>query len=477
MGSLLGLGKVKREVFERSVLPFIPLDRELELDGAAVKLTERTIIAHSPSIGVPNDALGFFAFHYAACNVACKFGHPTHMITGIYLPLETNEDDLRTIAKNLGDEARKFGVTIVAGQTAAYYGLEIPFVSTTCLGDSARSPERPVEGDCVMLAGEVGGEAVWLSDLSRGGADGRWRHFSALPTILALQDLRGVKMMHDVSEGGVKGALLEIMMDLKLRLEFDSGSLNYAKGANEVSQDVLRAPTYGVLVVISSKGAQKDVEMACIRAGLPVSVLGYLKKGFGLVIDDEPVKEKERIEIDALYGSFRQKDEVINELEDAVKRLQDIDSAVRFIPEVGLNMVYSKVNPLDAGDVAAIDGRVVVSSGKPKVCGIVVYGGSVYLSSILLELQRLDPSKRAAVVIRGDEELANALNKLGKSVVTLPSECLSDGCPVTHYLATGGKLFDAYRHPGSFGIEATTTIVSERPSDLIAILKELSSVV
>ncbi|MDP2901233.1 MAG: hypothetical protein Q8O47_09725, partial [Candidatus Bathyarchaeota archaeon] len=71
MAEVLGLGKVSREVFRRSVLPFIPLDKELELDGATVKLTERTVIAHSPSIGVPLEALGFFAFHYAASNVAC----------------------------------------------------------------------------------------------------------------------------------------------------------------------------------------------------------------------------------------------------------------------------------------------------------------------------------------------------------------------------------------------------------------------
>jgi len=54
---MLGLGKVSREVLRRSVFPFIPLEEEPVLDGGMVQLSGRTIVAHSPSIGVPLDAL------------------------------------------------------------------------------------------------------------------------------------------------------------------------------------------------------------------------------------------------------------------------------------------------------------------------------------------------------------------------------------------------------------------------------------
>ena len=151
MSGALGLGKVSREVFRRSVLPFIPVESEPELDGATVRLTENIVIAHSPSIGVPLEALGFFAFHYSASNVACKFGRPTHLITGIYLPLRTSEADLRTIAKSLGDEAERYGVKITAGQTATYYGIEIPLITSTCLGEAIGPPPPPEPGDRVLI--------------------------------------------------------------------------------------------------------------------------------------------------------------------------------------------------------------------------------------------------------------------------------------------------------------------------------------
>lgn len=121
-GGVLGLGKVRNEVLRRSVFPFVPLDRELSLDGGFMELKGRTAVAHSPSIGVPLNSLGFFAFHYAAPNVACLFARPRHLVVGIYLPLKTKEEDLRIIVKGLGEEAKKYGVSVTAGQTATYYG-------------------------------------------------------------------------------------------------------------------------------------------------------------------------------------------------------------------------------------------------------------------------------------------------------------------------------------------------------------------
>jgi predicted fused transcriptional regulator/phosphomethylpyrimidine kinase/hydrogenase maturation factor len=473
MSGVLGLGKVSREVFERSVLPYIPLDRELELDGATVSLTDRTVIAHSPSIGVPLEALGFFAFHYAASNVACRFGKPTHMIAGIYLPLKTMERDLKTIAKSLGDEAKKYGVVIAAGQTATYYGLEIPFVSTTCLGEQRRKPGKPKEGDVVLLVGEVGGEAVWLTSLSRGATDGRWRDFTALPKILALSQIEGVKLLHDVSEGGVKGALGEVLRSLGFGLAFNSSDVAYARGAQKLQQDLLRVPTYGTLITIVDPASAGEVIGRCVDIGAKVTRLGPLKAGADFTVDGKPVEAQERIEIDELYGSFRKLDELEEAVSLALGEIEGLEGADRLIPQVGLNLVYTKHDPMGPLDVVGLNGRVVVSKGRPKVCGEVEYGGSRFLASVIVEVQRRDPRLRAAVVLRGGDDVADALKAMGKTVVGLPPETIGEGCPVARFIFSGGNMADAYTHPGAFGVEPTTTILDETPVRLVAILREL----
>jgi len=306
MSDVLGLGKVSREILRRSVFPFLPLEKEPSLDGGSIRLKGRTIVAHSPSIGVPLDALGFFAFHYAASNVASLFAIPRYIVTGIYLPLRTKEEDLRTIAKGLGDETKRFRVKVAAGQTATYYGLEIPLITATCLGEPVKKPERPSENDLVVVVGAVGGEALWLKALSEGRLDIHWSSFTPLPAILQLQRVEGVKLLHDVSEGGLVGALHEIAEEIDLRLDISSRKMPYAEGAEELGKDVLRAPTYGTLIAIIDPETVEALSRNCTELGYPFASVGKVKSGCNVYIDGLKIKGLERISIDEIYGTFKQ---------------------------------------------------------------------------------------------------------------------------------------------------------------------------
>lgn len=304
MSDTLGLGKVTKEIFNRSVLPYLPIEKSLELDGATTSFSGNTVIAHSPSIGVPIEALGFFSFHYAASNVASRFGKPTHMISGIYLPLKTKETDLRIIAKSLGDEAKKYGVIVTAGQTATYFGLEIPLLTSTCMGGEVRAPEKPRADDVVLLVGKVGGEAVWLDGLAKGQDNGNWMSFTPLPAILSLQNVDQVRIMHDVSEGGVVGALYEIAEGHNVMIDASSDNIVYAQGATKLDGEILRAPSYGALITILSPEGVSEAKKRCQEIGVPCVILGLVGDGEGLFIDGEAVTEQRRIDIDEIYGSF-----------------------------------------------------------------------------------------------------------------------------------------------------------------------------
>ena len=473
MSGVLGLGKVSREVFNRSVLPFIPVEKAIELDGATTSLSGNTVIAHSPSIGVPIEALGFFSFHYSASNVASKFGKPRHLISGIYLPLKTTEEELQTIVRSLGEEARKYGVTITAGQTATYYGVDIPLLTSTCIGEAVRAPGETAPGDKVILVGEVGGEAVWLDRLSKGDESDIWKRFTPLPAILALQEVSGVKLMHDVSEGGVKGSLYEVATSSRYGLRVSSKGVTLHSGAEKLPGDILRAPSYGSLIVISDNNSLKSIAATCKELNLPHKVIGKITSERGLVFDGEHVQEQKRIDLDEIYGSFAQKDPLIDELHGALDRLLMIPGLVDLIPEVGTNIVYAKPGAISPDMVAGLIGRIIKGSGKPMVCGEIAYGASRFLSSVLFEAMRINSSKRAAINIRGGNDIPDKLEKIGLQVHVLPSRLEGEGCPVAIYLESSEKILDAYLHPGDVGIEATTTIIGETPGYLVDVLEKL----
>ena len=167
------------------------------------------------------------------------------------------------------------------------------------------------------------------------------------------------------------------------------------------------------------------------------------------------------------------KDNFLIKLEKAINKAIRINNLVDFIPEVGMNIAYAKHQASSIYDVAGLSGRVINAMGKPLSCGETVYGGSKYLSSAIIKAMSIDPSKRAALNIRGGKDIKMKLESFGLHVTLLPTKVEGKICPVTSYLEKSNRLTDAYLHPGDFGVESTTTIIGEDPMQLVDLLEKL----
>jgi len=444
---LLGLGKVSKDVLERTVVKYLPMDESLGLDGGMIRLSGEALISHSPSIGVPLEALGFFAFHYAVSNVAERFGKPKHLITGIYLPTDSTE--------------------------ATYTGLEIPLITSTCIGEPIRKPLKPRPDDVVLIAGAVGGEALWINSISNEGGSDVWRSFTPLPAILSLQSVDGLKVMHDISEGGVKKAMLEVASAYGNKLDIQSQKIPYADGIEDLKEDPLRAPTYGSLILVASPDCIEQVQKSCRELGVQCEIVGVVASGEGVLIDGEEIGDHDRMVIDWVYGSFEAQDEIIVELRNSINQLMKIQGFNELIPQVGSNMVYAKPEASSSDDVASIDGRIISSRIGPRLCGAIIYGGSKYTSSVILEACRINPDIKAALSIRGGQDIVEALEGAGYPVKTVSPDVNGDICPVALYLAETDDLYTAYYHPGEFGIEPTVTLLGQNPGELVNIIQSL----
>jgi len=165
--------------------------------------------------------------------------------------------------------------------------------------------------------------------------------------------------------------------------------------------------------------------------------------------------------------------QVLLELRDAIKKLIKLDRFCRLIPQVGTNLVYAIEEASDFSDVAAISGRIISCIGKPVLCGYVVYGGSNFLASVVLEAMKISPELRSAVNLRGNESIAQTLRDMGMDFVVISSTDVKDVCPVTIEIEESGEVHRAYYHPGAFGVEASTTILGEIPMEIVEIVTEL----
>ncbi len=322
----------------------------------------------------------------------------------------------------------------------------------------------------------VGGVGAWLREVSWGAESDAYRRFTPLQSILALQDCPYVKLLHDVSEGGVIGGLYELQDAHNVRISVDSKTLNIGKEAAELDEDPLRAPSYGALIAVIDGRGVDEVRRICEENGTTFAAAGRVEEGRGLFADGVEVTEQRRVELDELYGSLKLKDALLSRLRSALESLTEVPGVERLIPQVGTNLVYAKEGAENAMDVAGLSGRLVAAYGGALMCGETAYGASRYLASVVLEAAKKDCGVRAAVNIRAGEDVTGGLKRLGLGVVTIPGKLEEAGCPVTHYIRDHGGLLDAYVHPGDFGVEPTTTILGESPERLVEIITELARV-
>ena len=175
-----------------------------------------------------------------------------------------------------------------------------------------------------------------------------------------------------------------------------------------------------------------------------------------------------------MSGRWKEEDDsVVQSIVYAISDLLVIEGYGTLIPQVGANLVYAGPNATKTEDVAALTGRMIKTINGPISCGEVVYGASKYLSSVVLEALKIDNGIRAALNIRAHKDLTEKLRIIGLRVEILPQKTAADECPVSQFIKESECLVDVYVHMGDFGIEPTTTIISESPEDLVGIIRKL----
>lgn len=149
----------------------------------------------------------------------------------------------------------------------------------------------------------------------------------------------------------------------------------------------------------------------------------------------------------------------------------------RDIPEVGVNFGYALPRPRGPEDVCAIDGRIVVSSGRPVLAGPVRFGASRHVARILLACAKVAPSMRSACNLRPPQNIRARARRARLSLAHFdraeepPSRSrlvstMSWGTAAT--IRTFGRVPDLIFDGGAPGKEPMVRVLGRSPSDVVA---------
>ncbi len=204
--------------------------------------------------------------------------------------------------------------------------------------------------------------------------------------------------------------------------------------------------------------AEKFIDVA---VGNPVMIGGGRK----------PVNPIFWLEIDA------ERWRVLNDLDEAVKRIESTNNFGEFIPEVRTNVGMALPTAKSVDDVAAVDGRIMNYHGQAKPLGRIRFGASSHIARIILAIMEHDPSMRAVINIKYSEEIIKACNELGLIVSTFdrskePEEVKKQegkSLPwgVNIAIASIGRVPDIIFDRGGIGKEAMVRILAPSAKEAV----------
>jgi len=177
--------------------------------------------------------------------------------------------------------------------------------------------------------------------------------------------------------------------------------------------------------------------------------------------------------------------EVLAEVRKAVELLEAEPGLAFFAPEVGTQVAMATSRPEGPEDVAAVEGRLVKARGRLRAAGPVWFGASDHMARLVLAAMRYDPGKRAAMNLRYDPRLVEALKRMGLSVASFdrasepPEVAAREGATLPWAVestvrACGGRVPDVIYDLGGPGKEPmvrllgrTATEVAERAVETV----------
>ncbi len=306
------LGKLDNDTLERLILDRFRHTRpesfgapRIGMDCATLDFQGDLIVCScDPITSADAKHIGALSVHVNCNDAAAGGAEPVALLVTLLLPPSETEETVAMIAKDLQDAADHAGVDIVGGHTEV---TDAVTRVTTCTTVIARTPKAKMlsgakPGDEIVMTKWAGLEGTMLiasdhadrlSDLSADTierARSLSQHLSVVPeSRVALRT--GAHAMHDVTEGGVLGAVWELAAQSHLGAVVDRNAIPILPEtkaiADAVGLDPYRLMASGSLLIACENGAKTVAALE--EAGIPAAVIGRIAERDFRFADGSPL--------------------------------------------------------------------------------------------------------------------------------------------------------------------------------------------
>jgi hydrogenase expression/formation protein HypE len=299
-------------------------------DAAVIDLGERCIVVTTDPITFAADRIGWYAVHVNANDVAVMGARPRWFFAVLLLP--PGGPGPEQIMADIVNTSASLGITVCGGHTEITPGLDRPIVVGQMIGEVERSrlvTKRSLQpGDYLVMTRGVAieGTAILAREAEsalRGRVSSalieRAARFLEEPGItvveaaMAAASIRGVKAMHDPTEGGILAGLAEMASASNTGLHVDGDAIPVFRETAAICKafgvDPLGLIASGALLIGVAERALEELVSSLTKCGIPSAVIGRavpLASGTSITLGGTtiPLVPPERDEIArVLYGN------------------------------------------------------------------------------------------------------------------------------------------------------------------------------
>ena len=325
------IGKVPEAVLKRAVFRQIHTRREEVLVGAGVGEDcaalqlgpdEVFVLSTDPITGTDKNT-GELAVQITANDLASAGAEPVALLLTVLLPVTADEPMIRRLMREVDEACEKLHIQVVGGHTEVTAVVNQPVISVTGIGKAKKGHLVTTGGagigDDVVATKWIGIEGTSIIAREKEQellerfaapfveeAKNFDRFLSVVPDAAAAVK-SGVTAMHDVTEGGIYGALWELAEASGVGLEIDLKKIPVRQETIELCEYYRLNPyqliSSGCMLMTAPDGSRlvRDLEKAGIHATLiGRCVDGKAKK----ILNGEDTAYLERPKTDELYKIY-----------------------------------------------------------------------------------------------------------------------------------------------------------------------------
>lgn len=311
-------GKLSSGQLENSVIGKIRTKREEVLlrpsvgeDCSAIDFGEYACILTTDPITGAASEVGRLGVHISCNDIASSGTSPVAMLITILAPEGTTIEEIEQVMEQASAEADKLNVEIIGGHTEITSAVNRIVVSTTAIGKMKKEAIIKTSGakvgDVLIMTKSAGIEGTGIIAYDKTDEVENFLSFDEITYAKKLLDdisvvkegvicgEIGVNALHDVTEGGILGAIWEVCdaSSLGALINYEDIHINAvtAKLCTHYNIDPLKLISSGSMIIASPNEKLKNLEKRFKQEDIPYFIIGEFIEEKDVFLLKDGVKE------------------------------------------------------------------------------------------------------------------------------------------------------------------------------------------